>query len=368
MELYGSLSSVEPWPLMQFIAERQATGRLLLSRGSWVAEVIFANGCLVSATVGQEVGLAALQFILLGFSEGEFVFSAAAAGGQQNVAAGGLDLQGHLARLASAQAELAADVPAPALVPRLSDAPIASRGTQLSVSRRALAVLLAIDGQQTVAEIAAGCGLSESVRALMHLQQLGLITFEEAPGSDGRQTTVSRPVSSASALSRSGDGVPRDPTDTHTPLRAIPEPFLARSSAGDPARWLWPAAIVLSTVGAIVAADAGIAPSFRPAIVLGFLLVCPGMAFVRLLRLGTWVAEWTLAVALSLTLDTLVAMAMVYFTVWSPTLGLTILAGLSVAGSLLQLAWALDQRRPAPRPQSTTQIQESPNESVPSGR
>jgi hypothetical protein len=78
-----------------------------------------------------------------------------------------------------------------------------------------------------------------------------------------------------------------------------------------------------------------------------FLLVCPGMALVPLMRLRDRIAEWTLAIALSLALDALVAGAMVFFGAWSPERGLIILVAVSLIGALLQVVSA--QRRPVPR-------------------
>ena len=72
-------------------------------------------------------------------------------------------------------------------------------------------------------------------------------------------------------------------------------------------------------------------------IALWFLLVCPGMAFARLLRIRDRVREWTLAVALSLVLETILATTMVYARLWSPKGGLGVLMGLSTIGAILQI-------------------------------
>lgn len=90
--------------------------------------------------------------------------------------------------------------------------------------------------------------------------------------------------------------------------------------------------------------------ALRPLIVLWFLLVCPGMALVRFLRLREPIAEWTLAIAVSLVLDALVASVQLYAGRWSPTLTLNILIGLCVAGALVQLFFP----RLATVPDSTT--------------
>jgi hypothetical protein len=100
--------------------------------------------------------------------------------------------------------------------------------------------------------------------------------------------------------------------------------------------WLWPATILLSAAGIAVIFFAGVAAPARPFITLWFLLLCPGMALVRLLRVEGIATQLTLAIALSLVLDSLVAGVMVYTGTWAPAAGLIILIVISVFGSLLQ--------------------------------
>ena len=85
-------------------------------------------------------------------------------------------------------------------------------------------------------------------------------------------------------------------------------------------RWslLWPAVILLSALAAglvnfVIPDVVG-----RPIIVMWFLFVCPGMVLVRFLRLSEAIAEWTLAIALSLSIDAIVAGIQMYAGLWSP--------------------------------------------------
>jgi len=84
----------------------------------------------------------------------------------------------------------------------------------------------------------------------------------------------------------------------------------------------------------------GTSSSFRVAIVFWFMLVCPGMAFVRLLHLRGHLVEFTLAIGLSLALDTIVAEGMVLAKRWSPEWGLVALAVLCVVGAVIQIRTA----------------------------
>jgi hypothetical protein len=98
--------------------------------------------------------------------------------------------------------------------------------------------------------------------------------------------------------------------------------------------------LLLATIAAIVT-DAP--QPLRALVVLSFLFLCPGMAFVRLLRLkDTW-AEWTLAIALSLAIDALVAIFILYVGLWSPIWIFVVIAVLTLAGVLFQFASAVDQ-------------------------
>lgn len=81
----------------------------------------------------------------------------------------------------------------------------------------------------------------------------------------------------------------------------------------------------------------GTSSSFRVAIVFWFMLVCPGMAFVRLLHLRGLLMELTLAIGLSIALDTIVAEGMVLAKRWSPEGGLVALAVLCAVGAVIQI-------------------------------
>ena len=93
---------------------------------------------------------------------------------------------------------------------------------------------------------------------------------------------------------------------------------------------LWPAVIILSALAAGIVNFVLPAVEGRPIIVMWFLFVCPGMALVRFFRLNEAIAEWTLAVALSLSIDAFVAGIQLYAGHWSPPLTLGILIGFCV--------------------------------------
>lgn len=98
----------------------------------------------------------------------------------------------------------------------------------------------------------------------------------------------------------------------------------------------WTIVIVLSAAAAGVLTLVPAAAPVRPAAVLWFLFVCPGMMLVRFLRLREPLFEWVLAVALSLTVDAILGGVALYAGGWSPPLVFAILLSLTVGGALAQ--------------------------------
>ena len=103
------------------------------------------------------------------------------------------------------------------------------------------------------------------------------------------------------------------------------------------AQRFWPAIIIISALVVTMTELQDVQYAVRPWLAFGFILVCPGMALVRLLRIEGAVMELILAIAVSLLLAIFVATATVYAGVWSPGASLAILAAISIVGAGLQL-------------------------------
>jgi hypothetical protein len=97
---------------------------------------------------------------------------------------------------------------------------------------------------------------------------------------------------------------------------------------------LWSLLIVLFALVAGIFAFAVADTRIRSAVVLGFLIICPGMMLVRFINLREPLFEWVLALALSLAVDAIVAGILLYTGRWSPTSAFVILLGLTVVGAL----------------------------------
>jgi len=94
---------------------------------------------------------------------------------------------------------------------------------------------------------------------------------------------------------------------------------------------LWSFIIVVSTIAVLITTSWGGSGISRPITAFWFILICPGMALVRLLHLDDVLVEVTLALGLSLALDALVATVILYSGRWSPRLILFLLAAVSLA-------------------------------------
>lgn len=109
-----------------------------------------------------------------------------------------------------------------------------------------------------------------------------------------------------------------------------------------------PVIIAISAVAVLVVTAADIAFPLRPWLTFWFFLVCPGMAFVGLLNLNDRLTELTLAIALSLALDTIIPAIMLYAEAWVPSLSLLALASLSILGAIFQITLPPTKSRRAP--------------------
>jgi hypothetical protein len=111
----------------------------------------------------------------------------------------------------------------------------------------------------------------------------------------------------------------------------------------DTTRWV-PRAIIALGLVVLALYVIGWAPGFRPALAVAFLLICPGLALVRLLRPGDMWEELTLGIALSIALSTAVATVLVYAVGnLHPALVLVVLVAVSSGAAAYELG------HPAPR-------------------
>ena len=111
-------------------------------------------------------------------------------------------------------------------------------------------------------------------------------------------------------------------------------------------RGRWTTILVASAVLAGVVDVAELHSPLRVVVILWFVLVCPGMAFVRLLDLDDAAAELALAVALSIALAMAAGGAALYSGLWAPGATLAILIAITIAAAVAPIARARPWRRP----------------------
>jgi len=77
----------------------------------------------------------------------------------------------------------------------------------------------------------------------------------------------------------------------------------------------------------------GLLPVIRAPLVFVFFLICPGIGFINLLNLKQPLTEFVLVVALSLSIDSVIAMILLYSGAWSYQTGFLLLSGISLLGA-----------------------------------
>ena len=82
--------------------------------------------------------------------------------------------------------------------------------------------------------------------------------------------------------------------------------------------WWWPLTLMLSIIAVGLVTFVFTDVVVRPVIVMWFLFVCPGMAVMRFLHLKEVITEWALALALSFSIDAIIASILLYAGMWSP--------------------------------------------------
>lgn len=98
---------------------------------------------------------------------------------------------------------------------------------------------------------------------------------------------------------------------------------------------IWTIIVLLSAAAAALVFYTGFGAALRPVVLFWFLLIIPGMAFVRLLYIVEVINRWTLAVGLSLAIDSIVAIVMLYSGSWRVEYGLAALLAISIIGALI---------------------------------
>lgn len=132
--------------------------------------------------------------------------------------------------------------------------------------------------------------------------------------------------------------------DKRSPLDSA-EPSDSAELSGRDWPQAWPPIILASTLAAAAVSILGLPPAIRAPVVLWFAAICPGLSIVRLLHLDDRLIELVLAVALSLSLDGIVAAAFLYSGHWSPVAIMASLMAITVGALALESILSVARRR-----------------------
>ena len=102
-------------------------------------------------------------------------------------------------------------------------------------------------------------------------------------------------------------------------------------------KYIWWVVTPLWGLAAWLVLSNEISLTWRFTVVFGFLLICPGRVYIQFLPISDNLSQLTIGIALSILLNSIVALLMIYTKVWEPQLGLIILIGLSILGIILQI-------------------------------
>ena len=111
----------------------------------------------------------------------------------------------------------------------------------------------------------------------------------------------------------------------------------------------WPATAALSCAAVALTTWGWTSSPLRPAVTTWFLLVCPGMALVRLLPQRGLVLRFVLAVATGVALETVVATTMAEAKIWSAGAALAIFLIVTLVGTGLDVRSPSASRTARPR-------------------
>jgi hypothetical protein len=122
-------------------------------------------------------------------------------------------------------------------------------------------------------------------------------------------------------------------------------PIDARRLADAARRWplasdagaSWPLVLFASCLAVAITTYGWTSSPLRPLVTMWFLLACPGLALVLLLPRRGAVTLLVLAIATSVSLETIVAEAMLETRTWSPRAALAVFIAVTLAGCALQL-------------------------------
>jgi len=119
--------------------------------------------------------------------------------------------------------------------------------------------------------------------------------------------------------------------------------FVARLSLSE---FMWPPVIIYLTLATHFTIASGTPNAL---IVYIFLLLCPGMAIIRLLDIKDPFVEWPFAIGLSIAINTVVSLLVILLSIGTLQTGFYFLAAISIIGSGIQIKQWFSHQSPIPQ-------------------
>jgi hypothetical protein len=111
--------------------------------------------------------------------------------------------------------------------------------------------------------------------------------------------------------------------------------------------WTWPVALLALSAAVQLIFLLDLDFPLRPAVMVGYLLLCPGLALVRLIGVDDPWTEFTLAIGVSIALATTVPALMVYLDhALDADASLVALSGVTVIAVVADVQWGARGRLP----------------------
>jgi len=173
-ELAGQVEGIGLGPLLNFLRGLGRGGRLTISDEPFLGTLFLDAGYLSGAVLGREIGLVALEAIMLGLGKGRFTFSGRAGPIEHNLELAPAELRILLDDLAEERSRVITAIPSLGAVPAVVVQEAASDEV-LVVPRSTLRLLLDLDGRRSVGELSYQRGLAATLRGLTQLVELGVI-------------------------------------------------------------------------------------------------------------------------------------------------------------------------------------------------
>jgi len=98
---------------------------------------------------------------------------------------------------------------------------------------------------------------------------------------------------------------------------------------------MWPGIVAVSTAAIVVVTVLQIGPPLAPPVAFWFVFVCPGLPYVRLLDLRDPLNEFLLAIALSLSIESIVSLVLLWRSAWTSGRMLQVVIAITLLGVLL---------------------------------